>query len=98
MDGGNNSSRKPKPPLSIWTSIGLLILLSFVIVGLFGALIYIFIQGADKLGLSPLGQMVIVVIISGVFAWLLKRISDTVSGLSYWWFPNEGKDERDKSE
>lgn len=95
MDGGNKPSRNSKPPFSVWASIGLLILLSFAIVGLFGALIYIFVQGAEQLGLSSPGQIVILVIISGVFAWLLKRISDTVSGLSHWWFPNENE-KRDK--
>ena len=89
MNCGNNSSRKPKPPFSIWASIGLLILFSFAIVILFGALIYIFIEGAEQLGLSSLGQIVILVVISGIFAWLLKRISDAVSGLSHWWFPDE---------
>ena len=97
MDRGNDSSRKPKPPFSIWASIGLLILFSFVIVILFGALIYIFVQGAEQLGLSSLGQIAILVVISGIFAWLLKRISDAVSGLSHWWFPNENN-ESDKSD
>ena len=97
MDRGNNSSRKSKPPVSIWASIGLLILFSFVIVILFGALIYIFVQGAEQLGLSSLGQIAILVVISGIFAWLLKRISDAVSSLSHWWFPNE-HDESNKSD
>jgi hypothetical protein len=95
MDPEKNSSRKSKPPVSIWTSIGLLILFSFAVVSLFGALIYIFVQGAQQLGLSRLGQIVILVIISGIFAWLLKRISDSISSLSHWWFPDE-EDERHK--
>lgn len=47
------------------------------------------INGAQQLGLSTTGYIAIFVVISGVFAWLLKRISDTVSAMSHIWFPEE---------
>jgi hypothetical protein len=27
--------------------------------------------------------------VSGIFAWLIKRLSDTVSGMSRYWFPED---------
>jgi formate hydrogenlyase subunit 3/multisubunit Na+/H+ antiporter MnhD subunit len=89
MDSGNQPSQKRQPPVSLWTSIGLLILLSFLLVGLFAGFIYIFTSGAEQRGLPVAGQVVIFVVISGIFAWLLKRVTDIVSGLSHWWFPEE---------
>ncbi|MEM7343134.1 MAG: hypothetical protein AAF485_02740, partial [Chloroflexota bacterium] len=54
-----------------------------------GALIYLFINGAQQLQLPVLGNIVIFVVISGIFAWLIKRLTDIVSNLSPLWFPEE---------
>ncbi len=83
------TNHRPKPPLPLWAAILLMILLAFVIVGLFGALIYMFAGGAEQLGLSSTGQIVIFLGISGIFAWLLKRISDAASDAGHYWFPDE---------
>jgi CBS domain containing-hemolysin-like protein len=88
----NESSLTEKPPLPLWKAILLVIVLVFGIVLLFGAFIYLFIRGAQQLGLSTIAYIVIFVIISGIFAWLLKRLSDTASGLSRRWFPEEDEE------
>lgn len=80
---------------SLWKSIILVIILAFGIVGLFGTIIFLLLSGAQQLGLSTEGYIAIFVIISGIFAWLVKRISDTASGMSHLWFPEES-DERDQ--
>ncbi len=82
-----------KPPLSLWAAIALIIIFMIVIVALFGALVYTFTQGVQQAGLSVAGQIAVFVIISGIFAWLLKRISDAVSGMSHLWFPEESEDQ-----
>ena len=46
-------------------------------------------ETAEALGVSTAGYIAILVIVSGVFAWLVKRMSDTVSGLSSYWFSEE---------
>jgi hypothetical protein len=74
---------------SLWKSIVLVIVLAFGFVALFGAIIFLLLSGAQRLGLSTIGYLAIFVFISGVFAWLVKRISDTASGLSHLWFPEE---------
>ncbi len=78
-----------KGPLSIWKAIILLVTLAFMAVILFGAIIYLFIKGAQQMGLPPAANIAIFVIISGVFAWLMKRITDIVSNMSKRWFPEE---------
>ena len=78
-----------KAPLSIWKAIILLITLAFMAVALFGAIIYLFIRGAQQMGLPPVANIAIFVIISGIFAWLMKRITDIVSDMSERWFPEE---------
>ncbi len=78
-----------KAPLSLWKSILLLILLAFVMVSLFGVMIYLFISGVQQMGLSAVAGVAIFVLISGVFAWLLKRVTDIVSGMGRRWFPEE---------
>lgn len=83
-----------KAPLSLWKSIILIIILTFVIVSLFGVIIFLFVNGAQQVGISRTGYIAIVVIISGIFAWLIKRISDTASSLSHLWFSDES-DEQD---
>jgi membrane protein implicated in regulation of membrane protease activity len=83
----NNTSGIKPPPF--WKVVILLIILCFVAIGLFGAIIYFFINGAQQLGLSPIVNVAVIVIISGIFAWLVKRIADIVSGMSRHWFPEE---------
>jgi uncharacterized integral membrane protein len=80
-------------PLSLWKAIILIILLVFGIVSLFGVLIYLFTSGAQQMDLPTIANIVIFVIISGIFAWLIKRLTDTISGLSHLWFPEETDDE-----
>ncbi len=85
---GDNESPKKEPP-GLWASLLLLVLFVFGAVLLFGLIIYLLIRGAEQLEWPPVARLVILVIVSGIFAWLLKRISDTVSGLSHHWFPEE---------
>jgi flagellar basal body-associated protein FliL len=80
-------------PLSLWKAIIFIILLVFGIVSLFGVLIYVFTSGAQQMDLPTIANIVIFVIISGIFAWLIKRLTDTISGLSHLWFPEETDDE-----
>jgi membrane protein implicated in regulation of membrane protease activity len=58
-------------------------------VALFAAIVYLFISGAQRLGLPSTAMIAIFVIISGIFAWLVKRITDIVSGMSQRWFPEQ---------
>jgi hypothetical protein len=81
---------QPKPVLSFWKAIILIIVLVFGLVALFGILIYLFIWGIRQMGLPTIANIAILVIISGIFAWLIKRISDIFSELSRHWFPEEG--------
>ncbi len=78
-----------KAPLSIWKAIILLVTLAFIAVILFGAIIYLFIRAAQQMGLPSVANIAIFVTISGVFAWLMKRITDIVSSMSNRWFPEE---------
>lgn len=78
--------------LSLWKAIILIIFLVFGIVSLFGVLIYFFASGAQQMGLPAIANIVIFVIISGIFAWLLKRLTNIISGLSHLWFPEEFDD------
>jgi hypothetical protein len=80
---------------SLWKSIILVIVLAFGIVSLFGVIIFLLLSGAQRLELSTEGYIAIFVLISGIFAWLVKRISDTASGMSHLWFPEE-PDEQDQ--
>ena len=88
----NRKDTSPRPPMTLWKAIGLTIILSFIIVALFGLIVYLFINGAQQMGLPPIVNLAIFVIISGVFAWLIKRLTDIISGLSHLWFP-ENTDE-----
>ena len=83
-----------KAPPSLWKSIIYIIIFTFGIVALFGTILFLIISGAQQLGLSRTGYIAIFILISGVFAWLVKRISDTASGMSHLWFPEES-DEQD---
>lgn len=92
----NYSKEKDKTssstPPSLWTSIILIIIFVFCIVALFGLILYLLVDGAQRMGLSTAGYIAIFVIISGIFAWLVKRISDTASSMSHYWFPDESED------
>ena len=76
-------------PMAIWKAIVLIIILSFIIVALFGLLVYLFTNGSQQMGLPPIVNLAIFVIISGIFAWLIKRLTDVISGLSHLWFPED---------
>jgi membrane protein implicated in regulation of membrane protease activity len=88
-------NRPAKPPLPLGVAILLLILATFVVVAVFGALVIMFIIGAKSLGLPPAGYVAVVVLISGVFAWLVKRLSEAVSEWGRQWFPEDESDELD---
>lgn len=83
---------KPKAPLSLGTSIVLAIILAFVVVSLFGVIVFLFVQGAQQLGLSRLAYLAIFVVISGIFAWVLKRLTDIAASMSRFWFPEDSED------
>ena len=87
----DNSEEKiaQKDVPSLWQFIILLIIFTFVAVSLFGLIVYLFIRGAEQLGLPLFVHIGIFVVISGVFAWLIKRISDMVSEMSRYWFPED---------
>jgi hypothetical protein len=80
-------------PLSLWQSIGLAIVLAFVVVSLFGLLVFLFISGAQQLGLSSTVYIVIFVVISGIFAWVVKRLTDIAASMSRYWFPEDSDEE-----
>jgi membrane protein implicated in regulation of membrane protease activity len=69
--------------------MALLIFLVTALVVLFGAIIFLFALGAERLGWPWPAHVTIFVVVSGVFAWLLKRLTDSVSGMSRRWFPEE---------
>ena len=81
-----------KPALSLWKAILLIIILVFGLVALFGVLIYLFIRGVQQMGLPTIANIAIFVIISGIFAWLIKRLTDIISGLSEVWFSEEDEE------
>jgi membrane protein implicated in regulation of membrane protease activity len=85
----NNNASPPKTPITLWKFIGLMIFFAFVSVALFGGFIYVFVGGAQNIGLPTVATIVIFVVISGIFAWLLKRVSDAASDLSKSWFPED---------
>ena len=86
---GSNPSPEKNSPLALWKAILLIIILVFGLVALFGVLIYLFIRGVQQMGLPTIANIVIFVIISGIFAWLIKRLTDIFSGFSQVWFPEE---------
>ncbi len=87
------SKAKPKAPLSVWPSIVLAIVLAFGLVGLFGLIVFLFARGAQQMGLSTPAYIVILVVVSGVFAWALKRLTDIAADMSRLWFPEDSDDE-----
>jgi hypothetical protein len=89
IKGMASPHQQPKKPPTLWTSILLLIIFVCLMVTLFSALVYLLVSGAERLGGSTTIYIAILVIISGVFAWLVKRLSDTISGMSQFWFPED---------
>ena len=85
-------NNKPSPP-AFWKSVILIIIFTFGIVILFGVIIFFLVNGAQQLRLPITVYIGIVVVISGIFAWLVKRLSDTVSGMSHYWFPEESEEQ-----
>jgi len=88
-----DSKNPQKPPIAFWKAIVLVIIFVFGIVSLFGLFIYIFINGAEQMGLSTTGQIAIFVVVTGIFAWLVKRLSDVFSDMSRHWFTEESDDD-----
>lgn len=84
---------RPKAPLSLGQSIVLAIVLAFVGVSLFGVIVFLFIRGAQQLGMSQTAYIAIFVVISGIFAWLIKRVTDMTAALSGLWFPEDSDEE-----
>lgn len=75
--------------LPLWKSILLILIFACAAVSLFGAVVYLFVRGAQQLGWPPVTHIAILVVISGIFAWVMKRISDIISEVSQRWFPEE---------
>ena len=92
-DPPQQKSLKSKAPLSLGQSILLAIILAFAGVALFGVIVFLFIRGAQQLNLSGTAYIVIFVFISGIFAWLLKRLTDIAAGMSRLWFPEDSDEE-----
>ena len=82
--------------LPLWKSIILILIFAFGAISLFGLIVFLFISGAQQLDWPPAAHIAILVVISGVFAWLMKRISDTISTMSQRWFPQESNDKDQK--
>jgi hypothetical protein len=90
------SSNEPinsKKPPGLWWSILLLTIFICLMVGLFGALVYLFTTGAQQMGLPSFTYVIIFVGLSGIFAWLVKRITAIVAGMSQEWFPEDSNHE-----
>ncbi len=85
-----NKPTSPATP-SLWKSIILVIILVSLAVSLFGAIIFLFISGAQRLGWSSSTHIIIVIVISGIFAWLVKRMTDIVAGMGARWFSEESE-------
>ena len=92
MSGPNDqpkTNNAEATPPSFGKSVILIIIFSFAIVALFAVILFLLIRGGQQVGLSTTGYIAIFVVISGIFAWLVKRLSDTVSGMSRYWFSEE---------
>jgi hypothetical protein len=85
----NNHQASPKAAPSLWGSIALLIIVAFGLVALFGLLVYLLVNGAERMGLPAAAHTAVLVLVSGVFAWLLKRLTDVISSMSQVWFPED---------
>ena len=93
MQPSKNNKIDQRPPLGLWKAIILIIILTFGLVAVFSIIVYGFINGAQQMGLPPIVNLTIFVIISGIFAWLLKRLTDIISGMSRLWFPEDNDDQ-----
>jgi hypothetical protein len=83
---------KSKALLPLGPSIILAIILAFGVVGLFGLIVFLFVHGAQQLSLSRTAYLAIFVVISGIFAWVIKRLTDIAAGMSRLWFPDDSDD------
>lgn len=92
-DRNQEGRSRPKAPLSLGKSIILAIILAFGVVSLFGVIVFLFIRGAQQLELSGTAYIVIFVVISGIFAWVIKRLTDTAANLCHLWFPEDSDQE-----
>lgn len=88
VDDSKDEITTNQPP-SLWQAIVLLIVFTVGAVALFGAIVYLLLSGVEQLGLPVVFHVVIFVVVSAVFAWLLKRITDIGSGMSRFWFPED---------
>ncbi len=89
----NDGNISSKPPLPLWQMILLIILLVFILVTLFMVLVYLFTRSVQQSGFPLIVNIGMFVIISGIFAWLIKRLTDIISGMSHLWFPEELEEE-----
>lgn len=89
---GDEEKPQPEAPLPLWGAILLVIVLVCGVVGLFGALVFLLINGALQLGLPPVVYLVIFVTVSGIFAWLIKRLADIFLKASRLWFSDESNE------
>jgi len=91
-DDESKSYKTETSPPSFGKSVILIIIFTFAIVALFAVILFFLIRGVQQVGLSTTGYIAIFVVISGIFAWLVKRLSDTVSSLSHHWFSEENEE------
>ncbi len=89
---GDEENPQPKAPLPLWSAILLVIVLVFGVVSLFGALIFLLVYGALRLGLPPVVYLGIFIIVSAIFAWLVKRLADVILKASRVWFSDESNE------
>ncbi len=89
MSQPNPPAKEEITPPSLWVSIVLVIIFVFVIVILFGLILYLLVNGVQQLGLPTPVYIGIFVLVSGIFAWLLKRITDIASNMGHHWFSEE---------
>lgn len=93
MSDNQPTQSKHKTRPALWKTIVLIILITVAIVSLFGLLIYLFTSGVQKIGSPLLLNLSIFVIISGIFAWLVKRLTDIILSMSHIWFSEDQDDE-----
>lgn len=89
---GEEKPPQSKAPLPLWGAILLVIVLVCGVVSLFGALVFLLINGALRLGLPPVVYLAIFVTMSGIFAWLIKRLADIFLKASRLWFSDESNE------
>jgi len=84
--------KKEKKFLPLWQAIILILVFAVAAISLFGLIVTLFISGAQQLGWPPAAHLAILVLVSGVFAWLMKRMSDIIAAMSQRWFPEDNHD------